>query len=48
MIFADVMELYHHDLDQKGQIYGRVHAVIRGLDGQVSDYEVEGKCEIGA
>ena len=34
--FAEVME-YHHHKDYKGQIYGGMHAGVRGLGGLVSD-----------
>jgi hypothetical protein len=35
--FAEVMDLYHHHKDYKGQIYGGMHAGVRGLGGLVSD-----------
>jgi len=36
--FAEVMDLYHHHKDYKGQIYGGMHAGVRGLGGLVSDF----------
>ena len=35
--FAEVMDLYHHHKDYKGQIYGGMHAGVRGLGGLLSD-----------